>query len=1185
MKKTNYLILVLLVGLLCLSSCKKKPTTTTETNLDDTYELYFEKELVKIDRFSNSILIQPITKINGVIVDDAVVLFESSNTSIFRVDDKGLITPTGYGSASLIAKWKNKESKIQIEVITDGKVPSLKTNVDHIGFLLGNEPFKIEPYVYYLGEKYYSQDVELRYEIVDGGENIISVDKNGVITPLSIGSTNIYIHSSFRGYDGAGMSVTIPVTVSYDIELHISLNSDSKDIYKNQFTYLDHEYSNETSFTCSLKKSNESGKMEEVVNPNIEWHVSDSNIATISNDGKLTGLKGGIVNVWASFTDNNIIATSETIEIYVHDYVLFDESNKTYVLLSEDDNYKLPNPNMIFGQGYDGDIIGVYEKEYGNNLLRDNCIDISSISSNNKTIIFESSNGFAYKVSYGIFLKIISINDIEFGLYNKKIDEYTSFSIYLPKLEYIEQLEKEGYKSIRINYNKIEGLTTNSIIRSDFISELNVEIEPNKNGEFDIAICDLISRYSDFAGGRIFYIPANNVKIEFNECSLEKDYLSTNINARLERGASASINGSSLNVLKETQKDGKTIEAQVTYSSIGDSILPVSFISSKLLSKNSLASFINDGYDYIRIYYYLEYDSNKMTSDLYAYTSYGTQIKLKANKWDYIDLDLRAIFAKHKTLISERNNHLFEINANLSDNNEQMDYTFYMSSSEFIKDSDYEKDSINVYSVSGMYFWTAEGDSINIKTDYNKEIDGKVAQISGSLDTTNLPVYGVGISCFWTLDITREMVKKYIDSGYTQMNFEYYLSINQEEKKAYIQTFDYYLDFEAKLDSWGTYSVGLEYIYNNYETLNGAGGYEFLFKINPIDDVTLYKFALGNITLDNGISLTSQSNFYEYCDNPDGPNEGFAPRQEGLVIDGKEAKVTYEKDTRDPEYGTTKLTANFRYNITEEQIQNAISNGYKYIKFELYLGVKDTIKNIESIEMSTLANDSSLKSYPVNKWINVYLDLNDFISIINDGYTFRMWLPTDGAGSTCGKYSMSISNITFESERELSPINLAFDSSTVYENCENAGAPNIGFWAKVNNDTVGNKENVYTFYNTTRNPEYGKTDICAYFKYNVSAIELQNYIDSGYKFLSVDVYLGVSNTVKTIDKILVATLGVNENATYLDVNKWITIKLDLNNLKKVIEDNTFTFRIYPEIMGNGDTCGLYSISIGSLNLE
>ena len=73
-----------------------------------------------------------------------------------------------------------------------------------------------------------------------------------------------------------------------------------------------------------------------------------------------------------------------------------------------------------------------------------------------------------------------------------------------------------------------------------------------------------------------------------------------------------------------------------------------------------------------------------------------------------------------------------------------------------------------------MYYWTADGDVMNVKIDYNKEIAGKVAQISGSLDIKDLPRNGVGISCFYTLGITKDEVLSLINEGYTSLIFNYY---------------------------------------------------------------------------------------------------------------------------------------------------------------------------------------------------------------------------------------------------------------------------------------------------------------------------------------------------------------------------------------------------------------------------
>ena len=91
------------------------------------------------------------------IIDGAKLTYETSVGQLesFRnCNNDGLLIPVNEGSAELSVTWQGKTDKCTVTVYSEGRVPSIKTDRDSIGFLLSDEPIVVTAYVLFGNKKY-----------------------------------------------------------------------------------------------------------------------------------------------------------------------------------------------------------------------------------------------------------------------------------------------------------------------------------------------------------------------------------------------------------------------------------------------------------------------------------------------------------------------------------------------------------------------------------------------------------------------------------------------------------------------------------------------------------------------------------------------------------------------------------------------------------------------------------------------------------------------------------------------------------------------------------------------------------------------------------------------------------------------------------------------------------------------
>ena len=204
----------------------------------------------------------------------------SSNTKIATVIN-GRVFGEGYGT-TYITVTNGTEADVCKIIVTADYVPidslTLKEDSGNISI---NETKQIEPII----KPLIASNKVLRY--ISSNPNIATVDKNGLVTGKSIGTTYITITAE-------SWATSYKVTVSNNVALKgIAFNSNNKiELTENETKSLQIIYS----------PSN-------ATNKSVIWKTSNPNVAYVDNSGYIKGISSGTAAITATSVEGGYTAT------------------------------------------------------------------------------------------------------------------------------------------------------------------------------------------------------------------------------------------------------------------------------------------------------------------------------------------------------------------------------------------------------------------------------------------------------------------------------------------------------------------------------------------------------------------------------------------------------------------------------------------------------------------------------------------------------------------------------------------------------------------------------------------------------------------------------------------------------------------------------------------------------------
>lgn len=242
---------------------------------------YTNLELAKYDTFQLNVIFNPTENVNK------SLHFATTNSNIVNVDAKGMLTANEEGMA-LITCWAD-------DIGPDKPISCLVTVSKEV---IEAESFEIFPEeeTIRVGESFEiipefspsdTSDQQVVYK--SRNESIASVDEYGVVVGISEGTTVI--------------SCTPPKTKNNDLEEKFCIVTVLPEVSL-EISPVNKTIAKGSSFTINAVVMPE----EEKDTP-MEWYSADENVASVSQNGKVTGLGYGVTTITCTLTEYDISAT------------------------------------------------------------------------------------------------------------------------------------------------------------------------------------------------------------------------------------------------------------------------------------------------------------------------------------------------------------------------------------------------------------------------------------------------------------------------------------------------------------------------------------------------------------------------------------------------------------------------------------------------------------------------------------------------------------------------------------------------------------------------------------------------------------------------------------------------------------------------------------------------------------
>ncbi len=211
-------------------------------------------------------------------VDNSQFIFSSDNPDVVSVDENGIIYSKDYGEANITITSKDDKSSIVYNVtVVDDNQPFMKFTSNSITLKLNstNDLF---------GEILFENIKKEKISWKSDNTNVVSIDKDGKITAIGLGSTTIS-----ATYKKLTISCKINV-ISDTVEVtSIKLNKETLVLEKN---------SSERIYTTI--------NPDDATNRNVIWETSNPNVATVDSNGNIFAKNVGSATITAKI--NNISA-------------------------------------------------------------------------------------------------------------------------------------------------------------------------------------------------------------------------------------------------------------------------------------------------------------------------------------------------------------------------------------------------------------------------------------------------------------------------------------------------------------------------------------------------------------------------------------------------------------------------------------------------------------------------------------------------------------------------------------------------------------------------------------------------------------------------------------------------------------------------------------------------------------
>ncbi len=256
------------------------------------------------------------------------VTWTSDNQAVASVVD-GLVTANAYGTANITATSGNDSDTCIINVLDEGKVPSIRTDVDDDGFnLLVGDTYQLNCRVRFNNSTF----TDGSFNFVSSDSETISVDANGLVRANKLGDAVIIVTGSWRNFDSIYLVKEIPVSVNPDLSMTLSIK-DSK-IYTMAGEIEGVTYSNKTSLSHQIVLEGQ----DVTESASVNWVVSDTDIVSIDENLDVTASGRGTTEIHYEYTIDGktykslpVSVTVDAPKKTVNELVIYEIGDEDYI--------------------------------------------------------------------------------------------------------------------------------------------------------------------------------------------------------------------------------------------------------------------------------------------------------------------------------------------------------------------------------------------------------------------------------------------------------------------------------------------------------------------------------------------------------------------------------------------------------------------------------------------------------------------------------------------------------------------------------------------------------------------------------------------------------------------------------------------------------------------------------------
>lgn len=225
--------------------------------------------------------------------EDASITYTSSNEQVATVDTEGNITAIGTGEAVITVAGSTGEKETCIVTVLPESMELQEGNIGVEKVTFGEKEVQVEDGEFYtqlpVVEPENATNKTLRYH--SSNTDVAEIDENGTVTTKKAGIAYI----TARSTDGTGVIATYKLQVIVKTN-EVSFEEDEMDIV-----------------VGAKKKLNAEVNPSDATDASIIWSTSDAEIATVTQDGTVKGIKEGTVYITATTKDTNLSASCKVV--------------------------------------------------------------------------------------------------------------------------------------------------------------------------------------------------------------------------------------------------------------------------------------------------------------------------------------------------------------------------------------------------------------------------------------------------------------------------------------------------------------------------------------------------------------------------------------------------------------------------------------------------------------------------------------------------------------------------------------------------------------------------------------------------------------------------------------------------------------------------------------------------------